>query len=414
MRLLAAATEQTADLILITSANGGFEHANDACVHALGYTRDELSGMKLADLLERGFEQMVDHVGTRGARRRGSGAARWSTAARTARTFPASSTVVALRNRDGTVTHFVGVERDITDELRLRDQLVHSERLSAVGELVAGVAHEINNPLQTIIGCVELMLEERRADGQRARPRARAAGGGARRADRPQPARVRPPRARPIASPPTSTRSRAPRRICASTTSRSATSRCSVDLHPGVLPVLVNREEIQQVVLNLVLNAEHAIGDRPPARSSSAPTPAEHTHTLQVSDDGPGISPELRGRIFEPFFTTKEVGQGTGLGLSIALGIATAHGGSLDALRDRQRRVLRAPRSGLRGGDADRRTGRWQGRPLVTRADRRGRGADSWPPVPPAGTAGSHGRRSIVRERRHGAHRARQCGPGPV
>ena len=71
-----------------------------------------------------------------------------------------SSTVVALRNRDGRVTHFVGVERDITEELRLRDQLVHSERLSAIGELVAGVAHEINNPLQTIIGCVELMLEE--------------------------------------------------------------------------------------------------------------------------------------------------------------------------------------------------------------------------------------------------------------
>ena len=58
------------------------------------------------------------------------------------------------------MTHFVGVERDITDELRLRDQLVHSERLSAIGELVAGVAHEINNPLQTIVGCIELLLEE--------------------------------------------------------------------------------------------------------------------------------------------------------------------------------------------------------------------------------------------------------------
>ena len=58
------------------------------------------------------------------------------------------------------MTHFVGVERDITDDLQLRDQLVHSERLSAIGELIAGVAHEINNPLQTIIGCTELMLDE--------------------------------------------------------------------------------------------------------------------------------------------------------------------------------------------------------------------------------------------------------------
>src|SRR4029434_10658649 len=65
-----------------------------------------------------------------------------------------------LRNSDGRVTHFVGVERDITEELEMRDQLVHSERLTAVGELVAGVAHEINNPLQTIVGSVELMLQE--------------------------------------------------------------------------------------------------------------------------------------------------------------------------------------------------------------------------------------------------------------
>ena len=79
------------------------------------------------------------------------------------------------------MTHYVGVERDITDEVQLRDQLVHSERLSAIGELVAGVAHEINNPLQTIVGSVELMIEERPtpaiAAGSRARPsRGRRAG----------------------------------------------------------------------------------------------------------------------------------------------------------------------------------------------------------------------------------------------
>jgi CheY-like chemotaxis protein len=102
-----------------------------------------------------------------------------------------------------------------------------------------------------------------------------------------------------------------------------------LELHAGVLPVLVNREEIQQVVLNLVLNAEHAIGDRP-GRIVIRTNAAGNGHTLQVSDDGPGISQELRGRVFEPFFTTKEVGQGTGLGLSLGLGIATAHGGSLE------------------------------------------------------------------------------------
>ena len=107
-----------------------------------------------------------------------------------------------------------------------------------------------------------------------------------------------------------------------------------VDLQSGQLPIFVNREEIQQVVLNLVMNAGHAIADGPGSATIVMRTESDGTHQmLQVRDDGPGISLELRGRIFEPFFTTKDVGQGTGLGLSISLGIATAHGGSLISVR---------------------------------------------------------------------------------
>src|SRR4029077_7610585 len=136
-------------------------------MHALGYTRDELATMTLANLLERGFERMVDHVGSE-VRQKGIWRGTLVHRRKDGSTIQASSTVVALKNRDGRVTHFVGVERDITHELKLRDQLVHTERLSAIGELVAGVAHEINNPLQTIIGCVELMIEENRTSGQQA------------------------------------------------------------------------------------------------------------------------------------------------------------------------------------------------------------------------------------------------------
>ena len=108
-----------------------------------------------------GSEQLRDHIG-REVRLKGIWRGTLRHKRRDGSTLPVSSTVVALRNESGAVTHFVGVERDITEDLRLRDQLVHSERLSAVGELVAGVAHEINNPLQTIVGCVELLLEEQR------------------------------------------------------------------------------------------------------------------------------------------------------------------------------------------------------------------------------------------------------------
>ena len=99
----------------------------------------------------------------------------------------------------------------------------------------------------------------------------------------------------------------------------------------SALPVAVNREEIRQVLLNLLLNAEHAMT----SKSGSSGTITVETYggpsmqTVEVTDSGPGISPELRGRIFEPFFTTREVGEGTGLGLSISLGIASSHGGML-------------------------------------------------------------------------------------
>ena len=326
LRLLAAATEQTAELILITDATGRVEHANDACVTALGYPRETLCGMSLPALMERGFERMMDHIG---AEVRKSGIWRGTLVhlRQDGSTFPASCTVVALRDRDGKVTHFVGVQRDITEELKLRDQLVHSERLSAVGELVAGVAHEINNPLQTIIGSVELMLEEPGAEHTRDLQMVRQEASRAGQIVRNLLAFVR-------KSTPDRTRADLNQIALAAARLREhhlaqKNIALQLELHPGILAVLVNREEIQQVVLNLVLNAEHAIGDASGVITIRT-NAGEHAHTLQVGDDGPGISLELRGRVFEPFFTTKEVGEGTGLGLSLGLGIARAHGGALD------------------------------------------------------------------------------------
>jgi two-component system NtrC family sensor kinase len=330
LKLLAAATEQTGDLILITRGDGTYEHANDACLRALGYTRPEMDGMNLAELLEHGgAEKLRDHIG-REVRTKGEWRGTLLHRRRDGSTFPVASTVAALRDSTGKLTHFVGVERDITEELRLRDQLVHSERMSAVGELVAGVAHEINNPLQTIVGCVELLLEEhgspeaQQRDLQLVRQEAARAGQIVRNllafVRKGSPDRM----------------SGDLNQIVRSTLDlreyHLTLQNISViaDLQPGALPILANREEIQQVVLNLLLNAEQAIVDGPGSGTIVMRTGSDgRYHTLQVSDDGPGIGSDLQGRIFEPFFTTKEVGQGTGLGLSISLGIATSHGGSL-------------------------------------------------------------------------------------
>ncbi len=330
LRLLAAATEQTGDLILITRADGGFEHANEACVRALGYSRSELAGLSLQDLLQSGFEATIEHIPTE-VREKGGWRGTLLRRRRDGSVFPVSSTVAALKDAEGQVLHYVAVERDITDELRLRDQLVQSERMSAVGELVAGVAHEINNPLQTIVGCVELLLEERKGDDDQARDlhlvRQEAARAG-------QIVRNLLAFVRRGASDRTSTDLNQIVKATADLREYHLAQQnisLVVDLHADALPVLANREEIQQVVLNLLMNAEQAIASGAgPATIVMKTTSTGTVHTLQVTDDGPGIGQDLRGKIFEPFFTTKEVGQGTGLGLSICLGIASSHGGALE------------------------------------------------------------------------------------
>jgi PAS domain S-box-containing protein len=328
MRLLAAATEHTGDLILITRADGGVELANDAFVRALGYSRLALAGLGFGDLVERGSgtsgAEIRSEVSERGVwrgtllRRRQDGS-----------TFPASCTVVALRDTTGAITHFVGAERDIGQELKLRDQLVHSERLSAIGELVAGVAHEINNPLQTIIGSVELLLEDRpdagaRHDLELVRREAGRAG-------------------QIVRNLLSFVRRSAPDRVAADLNDiihsvvelrgyhlQQRNITLKTDLQRAAAHILVNREEIQQIILNLILNAEQAMLAAGRGNTITIHSFSEgDDHLVEVSDDGPGVSTEMRGRIFEPFFTTKDVGQGTGLGLSISHGIASAHGGSL-------------------------------------------------------------------------------------
>ena len=128
---------------------------------------------------------------------------------------------------------------------------------------------------------------------------------------------------------------------------------------PTPLPVAVNREEIRQVILNLLLNAEHAITSSAEKGTITIETTGNgQVQTVEVTDSGPGINPELRGRIFEPFFTTREVGEGTGSGLSISHGIASSHGGNADAGGLAGRREIPADAAGA-GRCADRAGRAW-------------------------------------------------------
>ena len=335
-RLLAAAVEQTDSLVMVVRQDGTVEHANAAMLRALGDTRDSFMSRTFADTVATPVPGFGDTVET-AVRRDGIWRGTFNRRRRDGTTFPVAATVVPLIDAFGKVSHFVGVERDITDDLRVRDELVRAERLSAVGELVAGVAHEINNPLQSIVGCAELLAEsvtepQLRRDVDIIRTEAG--------------------RAREIV------------RSLLSFVHRRPSERVPTDLNeiireamslrgyhlkqkgveleeacdPALPQALANPDEIRQLVLNLLLNAEHAVtAAAPPHRITLASGIASadgRTVYLEVRDTGPGVPEHLRHRIFEPFFTTKEVGEGTGLGLSISHGIAAAHGGRLELLRE--------------------------------------------------------------------------------
>ncbi len=327
LRLMAAAVEEANELIEIISADCRITHANRAFCEAVGRPMTELIDRPMDAVLA---EESVPRVAQIRQLPKGES---WSGTLVHQRadgsSFQAACAVVPLIEPAGNVTHYVCMERDITEELQLRGQLIHSERLSAVGQLVSGVAHELNNPLQSILGFTELLIEaeERpglRRDLEQVRSEAIRAGKIVRNL---------------LAFVRRSSRERVNTNIneivrttvaLRSYEFGSANIRL-IESYAETLPTaLVNPEEIQQVILNLIINAEHAL--RAAGRAGTlavTTTTVDGCAVIEVRDDGPGIPPEMAGRIFEPFFSTKGVGEGTGLGLSIAMGIAEAHGGSL-------------------------------------------------------------------------------------
>ena len=326
-RLLADVIEQTQDLIVVLTPDGRCRHANDAFCKATGLSRDELLRARTRDLIPE--EAMSDPDLQSLFKTRGVWQGNITRSRPDGTTFLSAASMASILDEHGNIGWVVSVERDISEERRLREQLIHSERLSAVGQLVAGVAHELNNPLQSVIGIADLMLHSEHRPEVRADLELVRTGGY---------------RAAKIV------------KSLLSFARGSSTEHAMVDLNEVVLStvelrsyelkvasisvrracaepaplVLANSDEIRQIVLNLIVNAEHAIREARLEGTISVRTGSSSDSAfIEVADDGRGVPAELAGRIFEPFFTTKGVGQGTGLGLSISLGIAKAHGGSL-------------------------------------------------------------------------------------
>jgi two-component system NtrC family sensor kinase len=220
----------------------------------------------------------------------------------------------------------VVVFKDVTDEREVARRLFHAEKMSAVGQLAGGVAHEINNPLGGILAFAQLMSREERSDEdaenlrliQDAAMRAkRIVESLLRFSRRPQPAEKGPVDLAQVAE---------EALVLVSPQMKGNDVEVVRAFEPAV--ALGNANQLQQIALNLLVNALQAMHGRGKLRLAVGPS-AQGRVKLSVTDSGPGVRPEIAKRIFEPFFTTKPEGQGTGLGLSICYQIAEEHGGSI-------------------------------------------------------------------------------------
>ncbi len=247
-------------------------------------------------------------------------------------------TVSPIPNEAGTVTHFVGVQEDVTEKVRLQLQIIEAVKLAALGDLVTRAAHEINNPLAAISGHAQLLALHPDAQVQ----------------EDAQAIRQMTDRASRIVS---SLRSHAepgdkadkpmhPQDLNAvlrnaldniSHKLQAAEVKISLTLADNLPFVRMNASEIEQVIVSLLSNAELALRDKPPAARLLSLSSARTVEVgrgfcvITVRDTGVGIPAATLPRIFEPFFTSRDIGEGTGLGLYMSRSIVTAHGGRLIA-----------------------------------------------------------------------------------
>jgi PAS domain S-box-containing protein len=321
------------DLILVLDTNSRFTFVSPRCKEILGYELEETREMKLgsrthsedspallslfADILA--GKQTFASLEVRVRHKLGE----WR---RIRFNFS------PLFDETGKIDGVVLSGRDVTELKRLEEQLIQAEKLAAMGQMLAGVAHELNNPLTAILGVTELLRErggvdedtKRQLDLTRRQAR-RAARIVQNLLDFSRPAA---PQKKPL-----DVNSLLERTLQLHEHSLRRNN-VAVDFHPlPDLPGVVgDANQLMQVFLNLITNAEYAIREvRESGRIQIRLVRDSSRIAVTFQDDGVGIRPEAFPHLFDPFYTTKRPGGGTGLGLSICMAIVREHGGTIEA-----------------------------------------------------------------------------------
>ena len=321
--------EGSMDIIMVLDLAGGFLDINQAGLSILGYdSKDELTASAtFADLivLPQNPRDLLEEIAAVGFRKDLECNVRNRDGE--SRTWLFSLTV--SRTTDGEVAGFEGIAKDITHRKRMEEQLLQAERLASLGELSAGVAHEVNNPLGMILGYTQLLLRTEPKDTQNFSD-----------------LKIIEKHAR---------NCKAIVEDLLNFARSSETQKGVLDVNSLLLEVIsvvdhqfkldniaietkfdtsvptlyADGEKLKQVFMNLLMNAKQAIEVQGQIQIITDHDASRNEVNVTVVDTGSGIPPEIQEKIFDPFFTTKPTGQGTGLGLSVSYGIIKDHRGEI-------------------------------------------------------------------------------------
>ena len=318
--------ESASDAIVTLDANGRFTTVNHAAENISGYKREELVGQWFAPMLpDDDLPKALGHFQQALAGETGLFESQFYRKDGETRII---SITYSTPQKDEEVLCLI---RDVTDQKMLQEQLIQSEKMSAIGQLVSGVAHELNNPLAGISAFAQLLLAEKRFPPDQ-RTAAETIYSEARRASRI------------VQNLLTFARQHKAEKV---QTSINQVLDDTLELRGYELRVrgidvrreydeslpdtMADAHQLQQVFLNLITNAEQAMEQRDGHHHRLTVRTRRNADTIriEVEDTGAGIPANLVERIFNPFFTTKPTGSGTGLGLSISLGIVREHEGRI-------------------------------------------------------------------------------------
>jgi PAS domain S-box-containing protein len=323
--------ETSRDIVFITASDGTVLDINSAFEEILGYTRDETLLLNVTtfykDPSDRGlFKKKIEAQGFVRDHE--------LTLRKKDGTYAdCLMTATTRRDEGGSIIGYQGTIRDITEKKRMERQLIQAEKLSSLGGILSGVAHELNNPLTSIIGISQLIM--RKSTSEDIRDKLETIHHESLRTSKI------------IQGLLAFAREHKPERKMISVNKIIEESyrlreyefkvdniAIKLDLSEDIPLTAADPYQLQQVFINLINNSHDALV----AGGGSALVIHSFTRdgsvAIEFEDDGPGISAENIGFIFDPFFTTKEVGKGTGLGLSIVYGIINEHGGRIDVVSE--------------------------------------------------------------------------------